>query len=352
MTKIVLFGATGYTGGLVARALVRRTTVPVVLAGRDLGALRALADELGGPDVAAAGVGDDRLARLLDEGDVLVSTVGPFTTMGETAVRAAIARSATYLDCAGEGPFHRRVYEEWGPLAAAAGARLLSGLGADWVPGNVTGALALRAAGPDDVAALEIDYVVTGPTFEFSAGSLRTGAELMGRPLRAHVFRDGAVIDADPEAREMDGPDGPVTGHAASSTEAWNLPRLAPRLTRIDVHLAMPPATQPTAAGPDAESRSLNAQHVAARAYDADGDCVAEAAIHAANGYDYTGDALAWAADAAAHGRCNGSTGAVGPVEVFGLDAWMAFHDEIGVETTTWIRSQGPTQPSEGNDTR
>ena len=36
----------------------------------------------------------------------------------------------------------------------------------------------------------------------------------------------------------------------------------------------------------------------------------------------------------------------------FGLDAWMTFHDEIGVETTTWTPSEGPTPPLEGNDTR
>src|ERR1700722_7438073 len=55
--RIVLFGATGYTGGLAARALVADGARPV-LAGRDRGRLEALAEELGGLETAVANVAD------------------------------------------------------------------------------------------------------------------------------------------------------------------------------------------------------------------------------------------------------------------------------------------------------
>lgn len=342
MSKIVVFGATGYTGRMAARSLVARNAAPVVVAGRDELPLSSLAEELGEVEVAHASVGDDGLLRLLDDGDVLITTVGPFSTLGTTAVEAAIARRATYVDCAGEGPFHRAIFEEWDERARAAGVALLTGLGADWVPGNVVGATALQAAGADRTAALEIEYLVTGASFEFSAGSLRTGAALAGQPSVPYAFRDGEVVDTASHSRQIDGPDGPVTAHRASSTEPWTLSRLEPSLTSIDVHLAMPAAKKPQGLGPSEESRALNHQVVSAHAYDAEGHALAGARIRAANGYDYTGDVLAWAAHTAVTDGVNG-VGALGPVEAFGLEALGAFHDAVGADVTTWSSAEDET---------
>src|SRR4051794_41117699 len=110
--RIVLFGATGYTGRLIAERLVAQGARPV-LAGRSRERLEALATRLGGLEVAHA----DALRRnsvfaLVSTGDVLVSTVGPFAKWGDTAVRAAIAARCTYLDTTGEPVFIRRVFEE------------------------------------------------------------------------------------------------------------------------------------------------------------------------------------------------------------------------------------------------
>src|SRR4051794_17703981 len=159
--RIVLFGATGYTGDLTARALVDRGARPV-LAARTESRVRALADELGGLDWAVADVGDPSSVRaLVERGDVLVSTVGPFVRWGEPAVQAAVASGANYLDSTGEPPFIRRVFEEWGPGAEAAGVALVTAMGYDWVPGNLAGALALREAGPDAVR-VELGYFISG----------------------------------------------------------------------------------------------------------------------------------------------------------------------------------------------
>ena len=90
--RIVLFGATGYTGRLVAAALVARGETPL-LAARSRRKLDEVAAELA-PDatleVAEADAGRPGSVRgLLDRGDVLVSTVGPFARWGESAVAAA-----------------------------------------------------------------------------------------------------------------------------------------------------------------------------------------------------------------------------------------------------------------------
>jgi short subunit dehydrogenase-like uncharacterized protein len=70
--RIVLFGATGYTGGLAARALVERGARPL-LAGRSRERVEALAIELGGLDCAVADVARPQSVRaLVEAGDVLV----------------------------------------------------------------------------------------------------------------------------------------------------------------------------------------------------------------------------------------------------------------------------------------
>ena len=55
------------------------------------------------------------MRALVERGDVLVSTVGPFARWGEPAVQAAIATGAHYLDSTGEGSFIREVFERFGP---------------------------------------------------------------------------------------------------------------------------------------------------------------------------------------------------------------------------------------------
>src|ERR1700754_3241525 len=151
--RIVLFGAPGYPGTRTAEAMVGRGLRPV-LAGRDPGRLGALAERLGGLETAKADVTDERsVVRLVGAGEVLVTTVGPFSTLGEPAVAAAVAAHAVYFDSTGEAPFVRRVHERYAVAAARSGAALLTAFGNDYVPGVLAGALALRAASRADAGA-------------------------------------------------------------------------------------------------------------------------------------------------------------------------------------------------------
>src|ERR1700692_4275866 len=141
--RIVLFGATGYTGTLTAEHLASQG-VSAVLAGRDRRRLQELAARLGGDfSLAIADVGDPgTMGALVEPGDVLVSTVGPFARYGEAAVRAAVERGASYLDSTGEPSFVRTVFDDFGPLAERAGVVLLTAFGYDCVPGHVVASLA------------------------------------------------------------------------------------------------------------------------------------------------------------------------------------------------------------------
>src|ERR671925_111422 len=104
-----------------------------LLAGRSEEKLASLAADLGGLEWQRADVfRRNSVFDLVSEGDVLLSTVGPFAKWGEPAVGAAIAARGTYLDSTGEPAFIRRVFEEWGPSAERGGARLLTAMGYDF----------------------------------------------------------------------------------------------------------------------------------------------------------------------------------------------------------------------------
>src|SRR3954471_3950504 len=195
--RIVLFGATGWTGALTAEALVARGARPV-LAGRDPGRLAALADRLGGLDTARADVSDRAAVRgLLQPGDVLVTTVGPFLQLGEPALAAATEAGAVYLDSTGEPPFVRRVFEEFGPRAAR--ATLVPAFGMDYVPGNLAGALALQEAG-DRAHRLDVGYSLQGTRGQaFSRGTLVSSVGVLFEP--GFAFTGGRLTTEVPGRR-------------------------------------------------------------------------------------------------------------------------------------------------------
>src|SRR5207253_489612 len=84
-----------------------------LLAARNVERLRELGDELGGLEIAVADVSKPRSVReLVEQGDVLVSTVGPFARWGDPAAEAAIEAGARYLHSTG------------GTAASTAGAML------------------------------------------------------------------------------------------------------------------------------------------------------------------------------------------------------------------------------------
>src|SRR3954454_16993998 len=192
--RIVVFGATGYTGRLVSAHLVAHGERPV-LAGRSPERLHELADRLGGLDpVRADAMRQNSVFSAVQDGDVLVATVGPFMKWGAPAVRAAIAAGATYLDSTGEPAFIRRVFQEFGPPSQRGGAALVTAMGFDFVPGALAGALALRDAGERAVR-VDVGYYSLG--LGAASASAGTRESIVGVTLSdSHAYRAGRVQPA------------------------------------------------------------------------------------------------------------------------------------------------------------
>ncbi|MGW0246674.1 saccharopine dehydrogenase family protein [Nocardia goodfellowii] len=356
MPKVVLFGATGYTGRLTAEVLLARGADPV-LAGRNPTALAKLAADLGGARTAVADVTDPTSVRaLLDRGDVLVTTVGPFLRHGRPALDAAISARAHYIDSTGEGPFIRTVFER-DEQARAAGVGLLTAFGFDYVPGNLAAGLALRAA-PTAVRA-DIGYFMDNPG---TSGGTR--ASMAGMLFESgFALRHGQVVTERTGAhlRSFEVAGATRTGVSIPGSEHFALTRSYPHLRAVDVFLGLPPlaaqglragsrltavaaqvpplkrvlddvlarTVRGSTGGPSAGARSRARARVVAEARDDSGNTLARVALEGGDPYDFTAAIMAWAAGTALGGGLSG-TGALGPVDAFGLDALHAAARDAG----------------------
>ncbi len=369
--RIVLYGATGYTGDLTAREMARRGMKPV-LAGRGQARLERLASELGGLEVAIADVDDPgSVTALVDEGDVLVTTVGPFTRWGEPALEAALTKRAHYLDSTGEGSFIRHVFEHAGPRARAGGVGLLTAMGYDWVPGNLAGAIALEDAGKR-ARRVKIGYFFHATRSQGSiAGAMSGGtrASAAGALLDpSFAFRGGRLVTergakriATFETRD----ERSESAVSVGSSEHFALPRLSEGLEDVEVYLGwFGPASRPMQAvsagtavatrvpgvraglgavarrllkgssgGPDDAARAGTRSLIVASVHDADGRELSRVRLEGPNGYDLTAGFLAWGAERAAAGGLKGC-GALGPVDGFGLDELRSAAAEYGLTQT------------------
>ncbi len=111
---IGIFGATGYTGKLIAREL-KRLGLPFFVAGRSKEKLSALSTELGGNiETVQAGVDDEKsLREMCGKCKVLINCVGPFGLYGEPVVRACVDAGIHYVDTTGEAHFIRAMNEKF-----------------------------------------------------------------------------------------------------------------------------------------------------------------------------------------------------------------------------------------------
>ena len=360
--RMVLFGATGHTGGLVAERLVIAGARPL-LAGRDARRLSSLGARLGLEHAVADARHPDTISELLDQDTLLITTVGPFATWGHEVIGAAIERRAIYLDSTGEPSFIRAVFERHGAAARQAETCLLPAMGFDYVPGNLAGGLAVAEAGAA-AHRVEIGYFVFGGSSgpSTSRGTRRSAASALLEPSFAH--RDGAVrtVRLADRSRRLHVAGHPRPAVSVGGAEHFGLPAAYPQLHEVEVYAGFFGAAAPLVRGASALAaavarrpaaqrhvrRALEAYAgrggspatvtvpegggdsaagadpssvesvVVARAYDAGANRLSSVELRGPEPYALTAGILAWAAGAAASAS-DLRSGALGPVGAFGL---------------------------------
>jgi len=389
-SRVILLGATGYTGRLVADSLVEMGERPV-LAGRSASRLKSLADSLGGLDTAVADVArPESVKEIVTEGDVLVSTVGPFTIYGKAALDAALSAGAHYLDSTGEPAFIRKVFSDAGPVADDLGVTLLTAFGIDWVPGNVAGALAASNAGPE-ARQLDIGYLIAlSDRSDKSPGGEKSETKKRGPMISTgtrasiiaasaapqHARRHGRLVlePASRHARSFTVNGRTKWGASVGGSEPIALTRSYPNLDEIGVYIAwpgparltqgfalgfsvalgaldrLPPgrraieglvraAAKKTGGGPTPESRARAGTQVVAVCRDAVGRPICGVKLEGeVDGYTLSGRTLAWGAASLRAGRQLRS-GAVGPVDAFGIEECVAALARAGLNATDLDKS-------------
>jgi short subunit dehydrogenase-like uncharacterized protein len=175
---IAVYGATGYTGRLVAAEL-RRRGADAVLAGRNPAKLEMVAEDIGGSQRTAAVSLDDAagLRELLEPCAAVIACAGPFVRHGEAVLAAAVEAGTHYLDTTGEQTFMRTVFDRYGDGARERGIALVTAMGFDYVPGDLLAALV--AEGMGELDEIVVAYGVRG--FGATRGTAASGIEIMRR---------------------------------------------------------------------------------------------------------------------------------------------------------------------------
>jgi len=200
---IVLLGATGFTGELIARYLAAHApaTVRVGLAGRNPAKLEAVRARTGSAHelVTVDATDSAALRDLTARSRVLITTVGPYIVHGDPVVAACADTGTDYLDLTGEPEFMDLTYLLHHARAQTTGARLIHACGFDSVPHDL-GAQFTVGHLPEGVALSVRGLVRMRGTF--SGGTAASALEIMGRARQGRATHDiRRRVEPEPEGR-------------------------------------------------------------------------------------------------------------------------------------------------------
>ena len=140
---IIVYGATGFTGRLVAEYLAQhykgRPDAPKwAMAGRSLDKLAEVRDLIGAPKETPLVVADASdpasLDKMAESTKVVLTTVGPYQLYGSTLVAACVRAGTAYADLCGEPGWMREMIDEHEAAAKDSGARITFSCGFDSIP--------------------------------------------------------------------------------------------------------------------------------------------------------------------------------------------------------------------------
>lgn len=139
---IIVYGATGFTGQLVAEYLAAhyagKSGPKWAMAGRNLDKLASVRDAIGAPADTAliqADASDPAsLKAMIDQTGSVVSTVGPYQLYGSDLVAACATSGTDYLDLCGEPIWMRQMIDAHEAKAKSSGARIVFSCGFDSLP--------------------------------------------------------------------------------------------------------------------------------------------------------------------------------------------------------------------------
>jgi short subunit dehydrogenase-like uncharacterized protein len=237
--RLLVYGATGFTGRLVVDEVRRRGLDPV-LGGRDRTALEALAEEVGGAEVRIAdALRPETLAPLFDGIGCVVSCAGPFARLGEPVLRAAIEAAAHYLDTTGEQAWMARAMDLLSADAERRGTTAVLAHAFEYAIGDC-----LVRIGIEEVPGAEtVEVFNRVEGFGTSRGTKKSALDALLQPTLAVV--NGRRHEEPPFSRRarVRFPDEEElrTGVSFGGGEVLSAPGYAASVRTVRTHLVVPP---------------------------------------------------------------------------------------------------------------
>lgn len=284
MKTLMIYGATGYTGSMVARQ-AKAAGLDFFIAGRDPDKLAKLAEELNVPHRVFAL--DDRAVLMREMGGVgvVLNCAGPFARTAEPLISACIESQAHYLDITAEINVYR-LADSLSERAERAGVMLMPGVGWDVVP---TDCLAVHVARRvKDPVSLRMALQVAG---SMSRGSAISAGEIVGAGLLTRT--NGVLTASEISTSELfDFGDGLVACVPLSFGDlitAWHSTGIANISMFVNVMGDAFPSGDLTTLpdGPSLEDRDRQPARAVAEVVGVDGS-KARSVIETINGYSYT----------------------------------------------------------------
>jgi len=195
---IIVWGATGYTGRIIAEYLLGEYgldgEISWALAGRSRERLAELCDDIGAPKQTPLILADSHdpasIRKLVRSGRAIVSTVGPYQLYGSDLVAACAEEGVDYLDLTGEVNWMAAMIAAHEAAAKASGARILFSAGFDCIPFELgVYAVQQQAIRSWGKPAPRVNGRVRALRGGMSGGSLATG-EVLG----AAVAKDPSLL--------------------------------------------------------------------------------------------------------------------------------------------------------------
>ena len=139
---IIVYGATGFTGQLVAEYLAAQyngdASLKWAMAGRSRNKLAAVRDAIGAPkdtSLIVADAGDPAsLKAMVAQTKSVITTVGPYLLYGNELLAACVAAGVDYFDLCGEPIWMRQKIDQHEAAAKKSGARIVFSCGYDSLP--------------------------------------------------------------------------------------------------------------------------------------------------------------------------------------------------------------------------
>jgi short subunit dehydrogenase-like uncharacterized protein len=198
---IVLFGATGFTGQLVAKYLETRRPERWAIAGRNRDKLESLGLEV--PILVADALAPADCADIAKRTRVVCTTVGPYTKYGSALVAACADAGTHYCDLTGEVHWMRAMIDAHHARAQDTNARIVHTCGFDSIPSDLgTWATQQEFIARFGRPASKVTAFYGEQSGGLSGGTAASGftiAEAMEDPAVRRLMRNPYALDPDPD---------------------------------------------------------------------------------------------------------------------------------------------------------